>query len=80
MQTRYKAIQSQLQNQPIRLGMLGALQRCGLMAHLLGNKTIHNKQPHEPKRTPYKFTAESSLRVLSPLHVILPQQQHFNTN
>jgi hypothetical protein len=49
MQKRYKAIQSQLQNQPIQLGMLGGLQRCGLMAHLLGNKTIHNKPPHEPK-------------------------------
>jgi len=80
MQTRYKAIQSQLQNQPIRLGMLGGLQRFGLMAHLLGNKTIQNKPPHEPKRTPYKFTGESSLRVLSPLHIILPQQQQFNTN
>jgi hypothetical protein len=52
MQTRYKAIQTQLQNQPIRLGMLGGLQRCGLMAHLLGNKTIHNKPPHEPKKAP----------------------------
>jgi hypothetical protein len=50
------------------------------MAHLLGNKTIHNKPPHEPKKTPYKFTAESSLRVLSPLHIILPQEQQFNTN
>jgi len=60
--------------------MLRGLQRCGLTAHLLGNETIHNKPPHEPKRTPYKFTAECSLRVLSPLHIILPQQRQFNTN
>jgi hypothetical protein len=80
MQTRYKAIRSKLQSQPIRLAMLGGLQRCGLTAHLLGNKTIHNKPPHEPKKTPYKFTAESSLRVLSPLHIILPQERQFNTN
>jgi len=80
MQTRFKAIQSQLQNQPIRFGMLGGLQRCGLTAHLLGNKTIHNKPPHEAKKGVYKFTAESSLRVLSPLHVILPQEREFNTN
>jgi hypothetical protein len=60
--------------------MLGGLQRCGSTAHLLGNKTIHNKPPHEPKKTPYKFTAESSLRVLSPLHIFLPQEWQFNTN
>jgi hypothetical protein len=58
--------------------MLGGLQCCGLMAHLLGNKTIHNKPP--PKKTPYKFTAKSSLRVLSPLHINLPQERQFNTN
>jgi len=55
-------------------------EQCGLIAHLLGNKTIHDKPPHEPKRTPYKFTAASSLRVLSPLHIILPQERQFNTN
>jgi hypothetical protein len=54
MQTRYRAIRSKLQSQPIRLALLGGLQRCGLTAHLLGNKTIHNKPPHEPKKTPYR--------------------------
>ncbi len=65
-------------NQPIRLAMLGGLQRTGLTAHLMGNFRLHNAPPHQALKSTYKFNGESSISVKVPLHIMLPRDKSIN--
>jgi hypothetical protein len=78
MQAQYASFKEQMMNQPIRLAMLGGLQRTGLTAHLMGNFKLHNAPPHQAAKGTYKFNGESSISVKVPLHIMLPRDKSIN--
>jgi len=78
MQAQYANFKEQMMNQPIRLAMLGGLQRTGLTAHLMGNFRLHNAPPHQAAKGTYKFNGESSISVKVPLHIMLPRDKSIN--
>ena len=78
MQAQYAKFKEQMMNQPIRLAMLGGLQRTGLTAHLMGNFRLHNAPPHQALKSTYKFNGESSISVKVPLHIMLPRDKSIN--
>ena len=78
MQAQYANFKEQMMNQPIRLAMLGGLQRTGLTAHLMGNFRLHNAPPHQAAKGTYKFSGESSISVKVPLHIMLPRDKSIN--
>jgi hypothetical protein len=78
MQAQYASFKEQMMNQPIRLAMLGGLQRTGLTAHLMGIYKLHNGPPHQATKSIYKFNGESSISVKVPLHIMLPSDKSIN--
>jgi hypothetical protein len=78
MQAQYASIKEQMMNQPIRLAILGGLQRTGLTAHLMGNFKLHYAPPHQAAKGTYKFTGESSITVKVRLHIMLPGYKSIN--
>jgi len=75
MQAQYASFKEQMMNQPIRLAMLGGLQRTGLTAHLMGIYKLHNGPPHQATKSIYKFNGESSISVKVPLHIMFPSDK-----
>jgi hypothetical protein len=41
MQTQWNSLKQEIMSQPIRIALLNGLQRCGLVAHMLGNIVLH---------------------------------------
>jgi hypothetical protein len=72
VQAQYAIFKEQMMNQPIRLAMLGGLQRTGLTAHLMGNYKLHNAPPHQVT----KGNINSMVKVVSVsrfLHILCCQ-------
>jgi hypothetical protein len=65
--------------QPIRIALLNGLQCCGLVAHMLGNKVLHNSVTRDAMPNTYTFNSDSGLRTVIPLHLMLPKTQEFDT-
>jgi len=68
-----------IMSQPIRIVLLIGLQRCGLVAHMLGNKVLHNSVTRDATPKTYMFNSDSGLRTVIPLHLMLPKTQEFDT-
>jgi len=66
--------------QPIRIALLNGLQHCGLVAHMLGNKVLHNSVARDATPNTYTFNSDSGLRTVIPLHLMLPKTQQFDTD
>ena len=75
MQTQWNSLKQEIMSQPIRIALLNGLQRCGLVAHMLGNKVLHNSVARDATKDTYKFTSDSGLKTVIPLHIMLPITQ-----
>jgi len=78
MQTQWNSLKQEIMSQPIRIALLNGLQRCGLVAHMLGNKVLHNSVARDATKDTYKFTSDSGLKTVIPLHIMLPITQEFD--
>ena len=78
MQTQWNSLKQEIMSQPIRIALLNGLQRCGLVAHMLGNKVLHNSVARDATKDTYKFTSDSGLKTVIPLHIMLPKTQQFD--
>lgn len=78
MQLKWKSLNDAAKRQPIRLAIIGGLQRCGLAAHMLGNKIIHNSIPKAALCNTYNFKSDSSLKAIIPLHLMFPVIQSYD--
>ena len=78
MQTQWNSLKQEIMSQPIRIALLNGLQRCGLVAHMLGNKVLHNSVARDATKDTYKFTSDSGLKTVIPLHIMLPKTQEFD--
>ena len=78
MQAQWKSLKQEIMSQPIRIALLNGLQRCGLVAHMLGNKVLHNSVARDATKDTYKFTSDSGLKTVIPLHIMLPKTQQFD--
>jgi hypothetical protein len=79
MQVRWKSLKHEIMGQPIQIALLNGLQRCGLVAHMLGNKVLHNSVARDATPNTYMFNSDSGLRTVIPLHLMLPKTQQFDT-
>ena len=78
MQTQWNSLKQEIMSQPIRIALLNGLQRCGLVAHMLGNKVLHNSVARDATPNTYTFTSDSGLKTVIPLHIMLPITQEFD--
>ena len=79
MQVIWKSLKREIMGQPIQIALLNGLQRCGLVAHMLGNKVLHNSVTRDATPNTYMFNSGSGLRTVIPLHIMLPKTQQFDT-
>ncbi len=66
MQTQWNSLKQEIMSQPIRIALLNGLQRCGLVAHMLGNKVLHNSVTRDATPNTYTFNSDSGLRTVIP--------------
>ena len=78
MQVKWQSLRRSVDSQPIRLGIIGGLQRCGLVVHMLGNNVIANSKPKKALPHTYNFKSNSSLKAIIPVHLIYPEIQVFD--
>ena len=80
MQINWMSIKREIMGQPIRIALINGLQRCGIAAHLLGNKVLRNSVPKDALSNTYKFNSDSGLQTIVPLHLIQPISRELDTN
>jgi len=79
IQVNWISIKKEIMRQPIRVTLINGLQRCGIAAHMLGNKVLRNSVPKDALSNTYTFNSDSGLQTIVPLHLMQLIIHEFDT-